>query len=262
MAASRSTVASTIGVDGDWFHVGMNGICRVLVGLLTGLAIWLIYRRSQGAFAQPLSLVGACLLGCVIFCVLVGIIRTGRAAVEPAPLRLTGCWEIVWGLAAVVVIALMLSLPGSRPSTLAAIWSSVALGIIAAVGMDGGQRSRPAGLRSRPALERTPTGEDDGDATLPPNVSQQILRGTSEVDAPFVAGKARVPIAAGQKVAHCHVAICPPLEQPIEFSVEPVEGPAAAAEVGMVLPNGVRFDLRLQQIVDADSEVVIEFYGG
>lgn len=116
---------------------------------------------------------------------------------------------------------------------------------------------RPFPLTSVPVVV-VDEEETEESAVGDADISQQITR-RREAAGEVIEGWLRAPVAAGQRHATAHIAICPPLEGIAEGFAEQCDGPSANVRVGLLLPQGVRFDVKLDQPAEHDAAVTIEF---
>jgi hypothetical protein len=75
----------------------------------------------------------------------------------------------------------------------------------------------------------------------------------------MLAGWFSAELAAGQRHATAHVAICPPLAGTLACYAEQNDGPEAEVRIAQVLPQGVRFEIKLDRPQGEASRVGIEF---
>lgn len=97
-------------------------------------------------------------------------------------------------------------------------------------------------------------------ALLPDEATQQITR-YQEVDGTdAIHGMLRTVVPPGEKMANLHVAFCPPFSRvPVVFA-ELLVGNASSVKPALVMPYGVRIDLRLASVSDEPQTVVVEFH--
>jgi hypothetical protein len=236
---------------------------------LCAVSLWLLVRRFAGALQRPLpaetlwltagvaSLLAIAIAGslhCIVPAVRDGAPRKALASVLVLTLVLLGIAislpaSGVWGLAGFWAIlsaagcwlltrAETAAVPGAATETLS----------------DARRRSVQDGLRGA-----EPVGDEGQE--FPENVDQRWIRGRDEEGREYVEGTARVAFAAGQRTAHVHLAICPPLEHPPEVEVEQVAGPPADVQLGSTLPQGIRLDVRRLESVDSENSVLVAFFG-
>ena len=62
---------------------------------------------------------------------------------------------------------------------------------------------------------------------------------------------------AGQRVAHVHVAFCPPLEHSPAIELRQSAGPPARLKLGQSLAHGARFELKLAE--PGPASVTLEY---
>jgi hypothetical protein len=197
---------------------------RSLLGSLILAAAVLMERRVSGDLANPLD---ACWLAAVaIVAVLAARLARGpvRAVASPRPPITATSWS---STLACVVLASALSLPGSSPAGLTALWA------IVMAGEGGWWLSR---------LRRRPAASEPADR---PWIVQQARRDRHRDGHERVTGWIRVDVAASQRVAQVHVAFCPPLEQAPTIELRQTGGPPARLKLGQALAYGARFELKL-----------------
>jgi hypothetical protein len=90
-------------------------------------------------------------------------------------------------------------------------------------------------------------------------ISQQISRLLQEDGSESIEGWIRVAFEPGQRSAAAHLAICPPLDRLPECFAEQMEGLAAQVKIGLVLPYGVRFEVKLDEPAEEAGSVIVEF---
>ncbi len=100
------------------------------------------------------------------------------------------------------------------------------------------------------------------DAPLADDIVQQLTRREEPDGVHWVSGRVRVRFDTGQRVAHAHVAFCPPFLATPSCEVETIAGPDADVKISQLLPHGARFETRLDVAAAEPSEVVIEFASG
>ncbi len=73
-------------------------------------------------------------------------------------------------------------------------------------------------------------------------------------------GLAAQNFVAGQRTAIVHVAFCPPFDQAPQVEAEPLDGPSCDIRSTLVLPWGVRWEVRLVEPAAEAASVVVEFF--
>lgn len=91
------------------------------------------------------------------------------------------------------------------------------------------------------------------------SVSQNVVRRRDAAGFDVVEGWQRVELAAGQRQATAHVAICPALDYQPTCYVEQIGGAEAQIKVAQMLPYGVRFELKLGAASAGPQSVTFEF---
>jgi hypothetical protein len=116
--------------------------------------------------------------------------------------------------------------------------------------------TRLAWRERRPAVmakeDVSPLLRDDG-------AEQHLTRRLGALGDETIAGEVRLRFAAGQRTAEAHVAFCPPLPRRPEVEFAVAAGPPARLEIGQLLPQGVRFDVKLAQAAAAPTSIVVRF---
>ncbi|MGE0760364.1 MAG: hypothetical protein AB7O38_25340, partial [Pirellulaceae bacterium] len=69
----------------------------------------------------------------------------------------------------------------------------------------------------------------------------------------------RVTLDPGERTRSVHVAFCPPLDALPDLCCEPDETTFATIEVAEAAAYGARFDVRLDQAVQAPTDIIIHF---
>jgi hypothetical protein len=227
-----------------------------LAFLLAAAAV-LWWRRLAGAFSAPLE-PAALLLAAASVAALVAFTRIAwRYQASERRSRLPARLAPVALSTAAVGVGAALWLPQTSLSGLLILCAVLALEEGWAWGLAGKWRRR---IRKQP---RSPTLDEELrlDATSaapgailpglqlehPPDgmVTQQITRVQSSEGSEVLSGWLRVRMAAGQRSANVHVAFCPQFARAPRVSVEQRGGPSARIKTVQVLPQGVRFDLKL-----------------
>jgi hypothetical protein len=234
------------------------------LGLLALAAIFIGFRRSSGALAQPLpaSVLAAC--GGLLALAAILFRRFFSPATSPGDRARKFAW---WAAPSGVLVlwAGSLSLDGTAPSGLLALW-----GLLLAE--EGWCWSRLWREHSRPGFAAPKRANDpivaasSGhvlvsaiDDELDAGVTQQIIRRRESDGSESLEGWVRADVVAGQRHATAHLAICPPLDCRPQCFAESLDGPPAAIKVAQVLPYGVRFDVKLDEPAQEPGSVVIEF---
>ncbi|MBJ43719.1 MAG: hypothetical protein CMJ80_10685 [Planctomycetaceae bacterium] len=232
----------------------LRRVSDVTLWMLTLTAIWLIWRRSAGGFARPLSepwLIGLALV-LTAPTLVVFVPDSGRRA-------LTNRWLAVVWIAAMVANAAAVSVPGSPVRGIILLWTLVGAASVWAIQL--GRRDRASWPGRRRLRLRMNDYVDHTADHLPSGVDQQEFRGRDPSGEMFVGGRVRHIVPAGQKLTHLHFAFCPHLDAVPAMSVEVVEGPPASVKVGMLVHQGVRFDVRLNDSLPEPAEIIVAFFG-
>jgi hypothetical protein len=247
-------------------------------------------RDLAGAFSRPLpplllwSIGGLLACGLLSFRRAILTLRTsgGPGGFAELDVPNAGVWALGYALGA-LLIELSLSLPSSRLigqvglfgcPLLAAVWLrrqlrgsaasrmpapapiSESPGAAAANAHDLGRRLDSVDEASSDSELLGPT--TDGESS-DEDLTQRLERHELPDGAQWITGLVRVDFAPGQKNAHAHVAFCPPFLSLPSCDAETVTGPDAQVKVAQILPQGARFDVRLDESQPAVTRVGVEF---
>jgi hypothetical protein len=227
-------------------------------------AMVLVARRLAGALLTPLP--GAALVAVALACCAAAL----AAVFLQSSVRSNGAVSAFasrpWWLGiSLPVIGVSLSLPGSSLAGLTLMW-------LAIVGTEFvlWKMPPPWSARIRRAmlpetalspLARSPAETEDESADddhLDPNAIQtlkyQRIDGAAAVD-----GWLRVDFAAGQRTAEAHVAFCPAFLQTPTVDAELQDGPACEIRSALVIPWGVKWEVKLDQAAVEPAAVVFAF---
>ena len=231
-------------------------IAALLCVLLLFAAIFLLARRCVGALNEPLSAAALIALGVA-------------AAIAAEAIRLlngqAGRWSEKWlPRLSLPAMALAVSLPASSTFGLAVLWLTV-------VGEELQQYwiARVRRTLGTPRDSATTVIQRGGHASEESSVAaqrrdqtiaQQIAyRSTAEGNA-VVEGWLCATFIAAQRTAIVHVAFCPPFHQTPQVEVEPLDGPSCDIRSTLVLPWGVRWEVKLAEPATQPASVVLEFF--
>jgi len=237
----------------------------------------ILARRLSGALSAPLSL--TTLLTCA--CLLAVAALLFRAMFRP-PAWSRGRWEeyLFSALPSGVLLlwAIGLSASGTGGGLLA-LWGVLLL----EEGWSWGQLRRgravgqPIVMKALSVAELPLSILDESLQTLTESefpaeadeqdevIFQQVVRRRESDGSETIAGWLRAQVPAAARHATAHVAICPPFPGRPECFAEQMDGPPAQIKVAQVLPQGVRFEIKLDEPVAEASDVLVEFsiqYGG
>jgi hypothetical protein len=68
-----------------------------------------------------------------------------------------------------------------------------------------------------------------------------------------------MPLQAGQRMGHLHVAFCPPFPETPEIEAETLSGPQCSIKTAQVLPSGARLELKLAAPAEEPQSVLVRF---
>jgi hypothetical protein len=239
-------------------------IGQALAIVIVFAAMVLMVRRLAGALLTPLP--GAALVIVALACCAAAVASIFLQSSVRSNGALSSFTSRPWWLGiSLPVIAISLSLPGSSLAGLAAMW-------LAIVGTEFvlWKMPPPWSARIRHAvlpeavlspLTRSPESNDnesvDNDGLDPDAIQTlkyQRIDGATAVD-----GWLRVDFAAGQRTAVAHVAFCPAFLQTPTIDAELQDGPACEIRSALVIPWGVKWEVKLDQTAVEPATVVFAF---
>jgi hypothetical protein len=236
-------------------------IGQALTIVIVFAAIVLMARRLAGALLTPLS--GAALVVVAVACCAAAIGALFlQSSVRSVPASAPRPWWLGISLPA---IAVSLSLPGSSLAGLAVMW-------LAIVGTEFVLWKMPppwsvqirrvvvpeaalSPLTRQPAETEDESADDDHlDPDAIQTLKYQRIDGSTAVD-----GWLRVDFAAGQRTAVAHVAFCPAFLHTPTIDAELQNGPACEIRSALVIPWGVKWEVKLDQTAVEPASVVFAF---
>lgn len=211
------------------------------LGLLYGIAIFIVARRAMGAFTTKLDDVSLLSAALIAFAVVTGIRVAWRRA-QPEPTVFDG-W-IAWGSSlTLILLAGGLSYP-ARDERDWLIWLPILIADqILRWKLSSPPRQPVESFASRPKLS--------GSAT------QQFTRSLDSADKETVHATLRADFQPGQRNATVYLGFCPPLAAVPQIAAEVTSGPVAELKVVQSLPHGVRIDVRLAAVAMENTSVVL-----
>jgi hypothetical protein len=246
---------------------------RTLCGLLAFVAIILLARRFAGALIEPLAATSLLCVGLAAISAAVVVRLLNVNSGPPVLASLSEGIELLIAAIALLVIAGSLSIGGSSMFGLIVLWLATLIA--------GGVLVRPWSfepavdpLKGFALVSREAAAVDvwPPDAPIAPwsatapvanewddrTVMQRIDYHTSE-SGMLVDGWLRIPFAPGQRVAFTHVALCPTFSRTPVAEAETMDGPLCEIRPSLVLPWGIRWDVRLDSEATETTEVVLGF---
>lgn len=224
----------------------LRGAAAVAVFAAWAVALFCAARRFAGALAQPLEL-PEFLTVAAAACLLAAAARALLLAGRPWSSDRRPYWPPAPALA---VTLAALSLPGTRPASLAAAW------LLAAAAESATWATLPRWRRwlPRPAPRLPQPGAHlaarcRAAALRPPStaaVQQQWTR-WHDASGDVLAGWISVPLQSAQRSATAHVAFCPPFAALPEVECRQQSGPPARVHVAQRLVYGLRLELKLDE---------------
>jgi hypothetical protein len=234
-----------------------------LVGVLVLAAAVICWRRLAGALESPLPAASLVALGLLLGGVAASARLLWRYAVSrhaySAPFDVLARWL---PLPAIVLAATALSVSGTSPGGLAALWGILALEEVAVRlrGKKGGKKGVRNLLPVRPDGRFAKKVPDTSSFPVPADeVTQQLTRSQSADGVETLSGWLRVGLGPGQRSANVHVAFCPPFGRTPTLEVTQSAGPPSRIKTIQLLPFGARVDLKLNQAGDEPTSVLLQF---
>lgn len=239
----------------------------MVAGLLLVVAGLVLWRRLAGALETPLPapvLAGAG----VLLAALAAGARLAWRRQSPQCTPLTRGLVIELGpTAALVLLGIAWSLPGTSVLGLTALWGVILLeeawsfrGVL--IGR-AGRLDAPleVGQSAPPAAENPPNVPIPIlDAAQPADdVVQQLTRTRQPDGTDRLGGWLRARFAAGQRTESVHLAFCPPFERAPRLEVSRRGGPAVRVKTAQLLAHGARLDLKLAATAEQPEWVLLEF---
>lgn len=199
----------------------------MLLGILAAGAAVLLWRRLAGGLHGPLLWpVGLC-TGLVLCGLTAGFRRSSRRGWSCIVTRRG--WLADASVTALVAVAgASLTLGGTSPEGILALWVPVVIGETWGWSQRG-QRELPGRVWLDPRH----------------NLVQRFVRFRTDGGEDTVEGVVRCCLAPRQRSGCVHVAFCPPFAAPPRITVRQVSGPKARVRVGLGLAQGMRVDVRL-----------------
>lgn len=256
-----------------------RAMCLSLIATMLLVAVWLSARRLAGVTLQPLGFLALLFIGAI----LAGLVTAIRILIASDTTTTASAWPAAlqrWlpGLA-MVLLATVLTLPGTSWAAATALWSWVALNEGLWIGIAIWRRGhvvRGPAVSPRPSTdsaspraasrpvedelpERSAEALEDGELHLPDEVSQQITRTRTGESGDALAGLLRAVFQPGERSRYLHVAICPPMAGRPEVEVVQLSGPSTRVKAAEIQSFGIRFDLRLLAASSHKETVLIHF---
>jgi len=241
---------------------------RYLIGqsltcIVATAAVLLTARRLAGALLTPLSalaLIGVAL--CFSAAALGAIYLQSRVRSETAGFGPSNQpWMLTLSLFA---IAISLSLAGSSGLGLAAMWLAI-VGTEIAIWKSAFARPAQIGAFTVaktmvPTLNRLPSqGQETIDVKAAAFDATQTLKYQRIDGALAIDGWLRVDFAPGQRTGIAHVAFCPAFLQTPAVEAEFEGGPACDIRASLVIPWGVKWEVKLDEAATEPTSVEFAF---
>ncbi len=249
------------------------------LGMFIAVALLIFARRMAGALENPLE-PAALLAAGAVTAAMAATIRLGwRSPQTASPITRMDWAVMLLTLLAVLTLGIGLCVAGSPPGAKLFMFALLAAeegwawawhlahrrtaALVAAA--DTSMPPIPSmpvnvcPVQDRPVEHADVEAEDVDDELPPGEVVQRLTRSRAADGSETVAGRLRVPLAAGQRTGSVHVAFCPPLAAVPKISVEQLDGPESRIKTAQLLPYGVRFDLKLADAAEEPAFVLLRF---
>jgi hypothetical protein len=234
-----------------------NSAAWVLAIGLALTALFFLTRRCAGALVTPLSALLLIVVG-IVAAAVVGAVHVLMQADDRRRFilwRLTGA-ELL-SVAALPLFAAAITLPGNGAAGITLLWLMVGG---AELGLWQLRRSR----RFTPTGEFTlPTARDAGWNLFPrerdATATQQLVYRRMDNGTASVEGWLHTTFLTGQRTAVVHVAFCPAFAQTPNVEAELTDGPPCEIRPTLVLPWGVRWEVKLDTAATAPATATLEF---
>lgn len=242
-------------------------IAGILTAVISLTAVFLLSRRLTGALIHPLPPAMMLGVGMMIACLALGsrsfFPRHGAFASQ-SWLQKISRWS---ASIALVLIAISISLPGSSLVGLAALWLIV-LGEEVWYWKSYQRRaSRSFGGGGPPSCDKAtlainaiagePTEEAEWQSS---SLTQRLTYERTDAGGLAIEGWLRADFQPQQRIAAVHVAFCPPLTGSPHVEAEPLDGPDCTVRPTLVLPWGVRWEIKLDVAATEPQYVILGFH--
>jgi len=246
-------------------------IAATLSASMALVAIFLVSRRLAGGLTAPLP--PLLLIG-------LGLIAAASAwavhmlSLPVAPAHDISSFSTVaprLTIFALPIIAIAVSLPGSSTFGLIVLWLTTAGAEIGLWRLRKGRRTQTARLIRDGGRSTASRSTDEQAATLDGNLKPALQHRQAETATQklvyhrSIDGKVRVEgwmqarFIADERTAIIHVAFCPAFERAPHVEGELVDGPPGEVRPTLVLPWGVRWEVKLDSPATAPTAAAIEF---
>ncbi len=273
LARNFSSVRSGHGVELS--AIAREATAAFLSVFLMLAAAFLLARRTAGALIEPLSAVSVVVVGifATAACALIALLCRDDNSPRSS-FRNIG-WSKYAAHVSLPLIGLAICLPGSSIAGVALLW----LLIVGEEVWGWRRRSNSRTADLVPSAIRTPkptasflteswpieASPSVGPAVLDwsdASVSQQLIYRTGEDGRMIVEGWLRVALVPEQQIAIMHVAFCPAFTGMPRVEAEAFDGPECEIRPTLVLPWGVRWELKLASPAPAAATIVLGFFAG
>lgn len=221
-------------------------------------AALLVWRRSAGALTVPLDGPTAALCGLALASLDVAARTAARRMFAGYDVVLPGLLQIALNLAplvrgaAIAVAAVALTLPGTKPASVALLWVPVAASLLIGAYRRFGARIDEQATSPRLMVHEPPVAPAR-------RLRNQTTRFVDAAGRDVIEGAAVAEFAPGQRLVSLHLAFCPPFAQAPEIACGVASEAAAEVKVVQALAYAARFDVKLAAVAATPQEVPVSF---
>ena len=239
-------------------------IGQTLTCIVATAAVLLTARRLAGALLTPLS-ANALIVVALVFCAAaIGAVYLRRDLPADTAKIARKLQRSILGLS-LLAVAISLSLPGSSPLGVTAMWLAIVgsefllwkLPMQHSMQVKSNAFSQIVSLvsdRFTNLQEHISVDPEDSRSNATQTLKYQQMEGGLSVE-----GWLRVDFAVGQRTAVVHVAFCPAFLQPPAVETEFEDGPECEIRPSLVIPWGVKWEVKLDQAAAKPSTVRFAF---
>jgi hypothetical protein len=229
-------------------------------------AIFLLARRLAGGLITPLPPSLLMSIGLIVAAAAWTVHILSPRSRQTQVTILSGALGPWLAVLALPIFALAVSLPGSSTFGLVVLWLTIGSAEIGLWRLRKNRHLETALLfrQAGNSLMEEMTLLDDKSSLLPlhreaATATQKLVYHRSVDGQASVEGWLRTNFIADQRTAIVHVAFCPAFEQTPGVEAELLDGPPCEIKPTLVLPWGVRWEVKLDSPASAPTTATIEF---
>jgi hypothetical protein len=245
----------------------------MLSGCLIAVALFLMTRRCAGALSEPLPALLLIAVGMVMTAITCAVHLLEQGADENQLAILWSTAPEFLTIVALPLFAAAITLPGSTWPGITLLWVTVGcaeLGLLVLRRNRRFQTSLPEGAVEKPwhgssLIDQTSSFNDKEHTWLTEDElaspTQKLVYRLTPEGICVVEGWLQTNFLPGQRTAVVHVAFCPAFRETPIVEAELQDGPAGEIRPTLVLPWGVRWEVKLELAAVEPITVSIEFFG-